>query len=135
MSVDANKKLVRDFYEAIEQRDYEAVAEFCHDDFNFHVQVDHPMPGAAGLVGSEKKNFDMFDHFTFKIHELLAEGDRVAAYMIFEGVQTRTLEGVPVKGGLVRFSLMMLLKVKDGKIVEKRAHFDNKDIDSQLVAA
>lgn len=135
MSVDVNKKLVRDFYDAIERRDYEAVAEFCHDEFNFYVHVDRPMPGAAGLVGSEKKNFDMFDHFTFKIHELLAEGDRVAAYMIFEGVQVRSIEGTSVKGGLVRFSLMMLLKVKDGKIVEKRAHFDNKVIDSQLVAA
>lgn len=135
MSVEANKKLVFDFYEAIERQDYEAVAEFCHDEFNFHVHVDRPMPGAAGLIGSEKKNFDMFDHFTFKIHELLAEGDRVAAYMIFEGIQSRSLEGVPVKGRLVRFSLMMLLKIKDGKIVEKRAHFDHKDVDSQLVAA
>ncbi|WP_447782014.1 ester cyclase [Pseudomonas plecoglossicida] len=135
MSVEENKKLVRDFYDAIGRRDYEAVAEFCHEGFNFYVRLDHPMPGAAGLVSSEKKNFDMFDHFTFKIHELVAEGDLVAAYMIFEGVQVRSVEGTPVKGGLVRFSLMMLLKVKDGKIVEKRAHFDNKDIDSQLVAA
>ncbi|MFG0393049.1 ester cyclase [Pseudomonas sp. zbq_4] len=135
MSVEANKKLVRDFYDAIERRDYEAVAQFCHDEFNFYVQVDRPLHGAGGLVGSEKKNFDMFDHFTFKIHELLADEDRVAAYMIFEGVQTRTLEGVPVKGGVVRFSLMMLLRVKDGKILEKRAHFDNKDVDSQLLAA
>lgn len=135
MSVEANKMLVRDFYEAIERRDYEAVAEFCHDEFNFHVHVDRPLPGAAGLVDSEKKNFDMFDHFSFKIHELLAEGDRVAAYMIFEGVQARTIEGVRVNGGLVRFSLMMLLKVKEGKIFEKRAHFDAKDVDSQLVAA
>ncbi|MNV86589.1 SnoaL-like polyketide cyclase [compost metagenome] len=135
MSVEANKMLVRDFYEAIERRDYEAVAEFCHDEFNFHVHVDRPLPGAAGLVDSEKKNFDMFDHFSFKIHELLAEGDRVAAYMIFEGVQARTIEGVRVNGGLVRFSLMMLLKVKEGKIFERRAHFDAKDVDSQLVAA
>ncbi|MNR67973.1 hypothetical protein D3C85_1922500 [compost metagenome] len=55
--------------------------------------------------------------------------------MIFEGVQARTIEGVRVNGGLVRFSLMMLLKVKEGKIFEKRAHFDAKDVDSQLVAA
>jgi steroid delta-isomerase-like uncharacterized protein len=135
MSVETNKQLVRDFYEAIERRDYEAVAGFCHEDFNFHVQVDHPMPGSAGLVGSEKKNFDMFDHFTFKIHELVGEGDCVAAYMIFEGVQERTIEGVPVKGRLVRFSLMMLLKVAAGKIIEKRAHFDAKDVESQLVGA
>lgn len=133
MSIEANKKLVRDFYESIERGDYEAVVKLCHQDFIFHLQVDRPLAGAAGFIGSEKKNFDMFDKFTFKIHDLIAEGDRVAAYMNFEGLQVRTLEGMAVKGGLVRFSLMMLLKVKDGKIVEKRAHFDQKDVDAQLL--
>lgn len=31
-----------------------------------------------------------------------------------------------------RFSLMMLLKIADGKIIEKRAHFDRVDIRRQL---
>jgi predicted ester cyclase len=30
---------------------------------------------------------------------------------------------------------MMLLKVAAGKIIEKRAHFDAKDVESQLVGA
>ena len=32
----------------------------------------------------------------------------------------------------VRFSLMMLLTIKDGKIIEKRAHFNEADVMKQL---
>ncbi|EGR09759.1 ester cyclase-like protein [Vibrio cholerae HE48] len=35
-------------------------------------------------------------------------------------------------GKKVRFSLMMQLKIKDGKIIEKRAHFNEVDIMKQL---
>ncbi|GAA1383081.1 hypothetical protein P4555_16710 [Peribacillus frigoritolerans] len=40
MSVETNKKLIRSFYEAIEQENYEALKDFCHQDFVFYPQVD-----------------------------------------------------------------------------------------------
>ncbi|BBP59346.1 ester cyclase [Pseudomonas sp. St316] len=134
MSVEANKELVRNFYAAIQREDYAAAASYCHEHFVFYTQVDTPIPGTAGFIQSEKKNFDAFEGFTFKIQSLLAEGDQVAAYMMFDGRQTGMLEGIEPKGARVRFSLMMLLKVADGKIIEKRAHFDQMDIRKQLVA-
>ena len=70
------------------------------------------------------------------IDALVAEGDKVAAYMRFEGKGYRTdiFGDVPPRGQNVRISLMMLLTFKDGKIVEKRAHFDVGDIRRQLAA-
>ncbi|WP_192800117.1 nuclear transport factor 2-like protein [Priestia endophytica] len=35
MSVQANKELVRRFYETIEQENYGALKDFCHEDFVF----------------------------------------------------------------------------------------------------
>lgn len=55
------------------------------EDFVFYLQVDSPIKGAEGFVKSEKKNFDAFKGFTMPIYDLLAEGDKVAAYLIFEG--------------------------------------------------
>jgi predicted ester cyclase len=43
-------------------------------------------------------------------------------------------DGIEPKGTRVRFSLMMLLAIADGKIIEKRAHFDRMDIRKQLSA-
>lgn len=133
MNTETNKKLVTEFYDLIEKEDYQAVAQLCHQDFTFYFQVDSPIPGAEGFVKSEKANFDAFKGFTMRIHELIAEGDKVAAYLIFEGKHNNAvLMGVNPGDNLVRFSLMMLLTVKDGKIFEKRAHFDRADILEQI---
>jgi|TARA_R110002096_G_scaffold198229_6_gene381975 steroid delta-isomerase-like uncharacterized protein len=135
MSLEANKQLVRRFYAAIEKGDFDALHDMVHDDFVFYSQIDTPKPGVQGLADSEKPSFDAFDSFIFPIDTLVAEGDKVAAYMRFEGKGYRTdIFGVPARGQNVRISLMMLLTVRDGKIVEKRAHFDVGDIRRQLAA-
>lgn len=81
MNVEVNKELVRQFYDLLEKEDYKAVAELCHDDFVFYFQVDSPIPGAEGFVSSEKKNFAAFRGFTMRIHELIAERNKVVAYI------------------------------------------------------
>ena len=135
MSIERNKQLVREFYAAIERGDFDALHDMVHPDFVFYNQVVTPHPGVAGLVESEKKNFDAFESFRFPIETLVAEGDKVAAYMLFEGKGYRTdVMGVPPNGQDVRISLMMLLTIKDGKVLEKRAHFDVGDIRRQLTA-
>ena len=135
MSLETNKELVRRFYAAIERGDFDALHDMVHPDFVFYNQVDVPRPGVAGLVDAEKKNFEAYESFIFPIETMVAEGDKVAAYMIFEGKGYRSdVFGVSAKGKGVRISLMMLLTIKDGKIIEKRAHFDMDDARRQLSA-
>ncbi|MGE3774859.1 MAG: ester cyclase [Gammaproteobacteria bacterium] len=135
MSRERNKRLVRRFYEAIERGDFDALNDMVHPEFVFYNQVDVPRPGVQGLIDAEKKNFDAFERFRFPIETLVAEGDKVAAYMLFEGKGYRSdAFGVPASGKGLRISLMMLLTIKDGKIAEKRAHFDVGDIRRQLAA-
>jgi predicted ester cyclase len=133
MSVEANKALVKRFYEAIERLDFEALDGMVHKDFVFYPQVDTPFPGVAGLVQSEKKSFEAFESFRFPVVELIAEGDKVAAYMYFEG-KNHCAEslGIPPTGKSIRISLLHMLTIKDGKIFEKRAHFDMGDVRRQL---
>jgi steroid delta-isomerase-like uncharacterized protein len=132
MGIAENKELVRKFYDAVEREDYDEVATYCHEDFTFYTQVDTPIPGAGGFIESEKRNFDAFNGFKMPIQDLIAEDDRVAAYLIFEGTLGSELYGLPVKGQKLRFSLFMKLRIADGKIIEKRAHFDVNDIINQL---
>ncbi|MCC6707600.1 MAG: ester cyclase [Gammaproteobacteria bacterium] len=135
MSLEANKQLVRRFYAAIEKGDFDALHDMVHEDFVFYSQIDTPKPGVQGLMESEKPSFDAFESFIFPIDMLVAEGDKVAAYMRFEGTGYRTASfGVEPRGQNVRISLMMLLTFKDGKIIEKRAHFDTGDVMRQLAA-
>lgn len=135
MSVETNKELVRRFYEELEKENYEALKDFCHPDFVFYPQVDTPFYGVEGLVESEKKNFAAVQNFKMPLKAMLAEGDQVAAYFVIEGTHTGSnLFGVPATGKNIRTSLMMLLRIADGKIIEKRAHFDRYDVLQQLGA-
>jgi len=134
MSVETNKELVSRYYEALEQENYEGLKDFCHKDFVFYPQVDTPFYGVEGLVESEKKNFDGFPGFEMPIKAMVAEGDQVAVYLVFEGKHTVEWFGVVPTGKNVKFSLMMLLRIQDGKIIEKRSHVDVNDVLKQLSA-
>lgn len=135
MSVEANKDLVRRFFETIEQENYEELKDFCHENFVFYPQIDTPFPGVQGLIESEKKNFDAFPGFKMPIVEMIAEGDLVAGYFIFEGKHTGIpFFGVPANGNTAKFSLMILLRISEGKIIEQRSHVDVHDIIRQLKA-
>lgn len=133
MTTQANKQIVQQFYDSLEDEDYVAAENLCHPDFVFYLQLDQPINGVDGFIASEKKNFDAFPGFSFKIEKMIAEDDLVAAYTVFEGTHTGgPAEGIQPTGKKVRFSLFMLLKIADGKIIEKRAHFDRVDIRRQL---
>lgn len=135
MSTKENKTAVRRFYAAIERGDFDALHEMVDADFTFFNQIDTPRRGVAGLVAAEKQNFDAFESFRFPIIDLLADGERVCAYMLFEGKNYRSdVFGVPASGKDLRISVMMYLRFKHGKIIEKRAHFDVGDIRRQLSA-
>ena len=135
MSVENNKELVRRFYEALEQENYEALKDFCHKDFVFYPQVDTPFYGVEGFLESEKKKLNSFSDLKMSIKAMVAEGNQVAAYLIFEGKHTGIpFFGVPATRKTFRCSFMMLLRIVDGKIIEKRPHVDVHDVLRQLSA-
>lgn len=126
-----NIELVTSFYQAIEDNDYESVAALCHEQFTFYSQLDKPLD-INGFLAQEKGNMDSYPGFTFRIHDIFSHDDKVACYMIFEGVHSAMMHDIQPTGKKVRFSLMMLLTIKDDKIFEKRAHFNEADIMKQL---
>ncbi len=135
MSVEQNKALVRAFYEAIDRGDFAALDDLCHEDFVFYSQVDTPKPGVAGFVNSEKAAFDAFESVRFPLELMVAEGDKVGAYLLFLGRNhIREMGQLKPHGKDLRLSLFCLLTIKDGKIIEKRAHFDSLDAQAQLAA-
>ncbi|WP_197922667.1 ester cyclase [Thiosulfatihalobacter marinus] len=135
MSIQENKELCQKFYDAINREDFAALDDLCHADFVFFSQVDTPKLGVEGFVNSEKSAFDAFDSFEFPVELMIAEGDKVGVYLIFHAKgQKKPTMGAEPHGKDVRISVFCLLTIKDGKIFEKRAHFDVADIRAQLAA-
>lgn len=133
-TTERNKLLVRDFYAALVKADFETASAMCHDDFVFYGQLDTPRPGAAGFMEAERGHLDAFADMTMDVVDMVAEGDKVAAFVIVEGDHVGEYYGVEPTGRHLRMSMMNLFTIVDGLIVEKRAHYDRLDHIQQLSA-
>lgn len=131
MSTSENKNTVVAFYNALNEGDYDLAASMCHEDFVFYNQLDTARPGVEGFIEAEKKHIDAFEgcHFTT---ETVGEGDKVAAFVITEGKHTGDFYGIKASGRNLRMSMGNFFTFKDGKIIEKRAHYDRYDHLQQL---
>jgi len=127
-----NRPVVEAFYDALTRHDYEAVAGLCHPEFVFYGQIDTPRPGAEGFIEAEKRHLDVFADLKMVVERTVADGEWVAAYVVVEGDQVGDYYGVPPRGGHLRMSMCNLLRVVDGKVIEKRAHYDRLDHIEQL---
>jgi steroid delta-isomerase-like uncharacterized protein len=134
MSTETNTELVRRFYQALEQGDYATLTGMFHPDFVFYPQIDTPRPGAAGFIDAEKKHVGAFPGIHLTVVHTVAEADKVGAYVVVEGKQGGDFYGIPPRGAHMRFSMFNLFTFKDGKITEKRAHYNRADIMDQLTA-
>lgn len=129
--MEKNEEIVRKFYQLIEENRYDELREYFHPDFKFYSQIDHPLT-AQEFVEQEKNHMDAFPGFRMPIKHIFSKGDKVACYLVFEGVNTKPFMGIEPNGRKVRFSLMFMITLKDGKFYEKRAHYDGADILRQL---
>ncbi|MFE2278574.1 ester cyclase [Streptomyces sp. NPDC059454] len=134
MSTGTNADLAHRFYQALQQGDYDTLTGMFHPDFVFYPQIDSPRPGAAGFIDAEKKHLDAFPGNRLTVLDTVAEADKVGAYVVVEGDQGGDYYNIPPRGAHVRFSMFNLFTFKDGKIIEKRAHYNLADIMDQLTA-
>lgn len=132
MSKEKNIALVRKYYTALQAKDYTAATTLCHPDFVFYAQLDAPIRGADCFIAYKKKYLDAFAGLSLTIDSIFSEDNHVAAYIIFDGLQMGVIDGIKPRGRRLHLSLMTLLRIKNGKIIEERAHFDAHNIQRQL---
>lgn len=122
MSVETNKALVNQFYAHYQNEDWNGAKGLTADNYRFFHNVDRPRDRDE-YFPHEAENFRAIPGFKVSVADMVAEGDKVAAYLIIERDQPAPK---------FRFSLLNLITIEGGKIVEKRAHYDMQDILRQL---
>ncbi|MFI8952198.1 ester cyclase [Streptomyces sp. NPDC053750] len=132
MSTKTHTELVRRFYQALEEGDYDTLTGMFHPDFVFYPRIGSPRPGAAGFIDAEKKHVDAFPGIRLTVIDTVAENNKVGAYVVVEGTQGGDYYGIPPRGAHMRFSMFNLFTFKEEKIIEKRAHYNQADIMDQL---
>ena len=128
-----NKLIARKFYELIANKEYDEAKKLCSDDFVYYPQVDICLKGADKFIELESSNMNPFGDFKMRTKFIIADNDRVAVYLTFEGdLLSEEWHGVKVSNKHSYIDFMTMLKFRDGKIVEKRAKYDRYFIYKQL---
>ena len=125
----AHKALVRRFLEEIHNKgNLVAVEEFIHHDHVRHTNQTagggrdfHGPEGFRQAVGAFRRAFSGI-HFTED--GLFADGDVVVLRWTFRGTHTGEFNGMPPTGRTVTATGVDILRIADGKIVERWAYDD-----------
>ena len=136
MSTEENKKLVRDWIEAVDTGNPGVVDDYLSAQFTDYNPP--PLPSAGPDIGSARAAFkDALGIFTDFRHEVLdqwAEGDTVVSRITGRGRHTGEFLGILPTGNEVQMEGIVVHQIKDGKIVEHRAQVDALGLMMQLGA-
>jgi steroid delta-isomerase-like uncharacterized protein len=134
MSLEANKAIVRRYQEILNTNDLEALGDVVADAISMPTSFPGFSPGLEGARAIAAANRQMIPDFTVTIEDLIAEGDRVAAFLTITGTHAREMFGIPPTGKAFRIIGMSLFRIEGGKIVEHRGVGDIVGVLQQIGA-
>ena len=109
MSLEENKAIVRRFLEALDQQNFEALKEH---------------PGLHQTVARQPSVRAAFPDLQTTVEHQVAEGDTVATRATLRGTHLGTIFGVPPTNQQLTWSVLLMDKIIDGKIVLHHANAD-----------
>jgi predicted ester cyclase len=131
-TLERNKQLVEQIVDRIfvHQEDA-AIDELVSEDFTPHTFG--PMPkGREGLRQGMQRAGAGVSEPEFTIHDLIAEGDRVAARMTTSARHTGPFMGVEPTGRRYSIDEIHIFRLRDGQLVEHWHAFDTATLLAQL---
>ena len=129
---EANKKLVRQMYEAIDEQDFETISGLSASDGVCHI------PGVPEAVPLEavtqviKSYYEAFPDSTHDIKAVIAERDMVAIRFTQVSTHTGDYEGIPPTGNKISVECQHMLRLANGKVAEAWMVEDNLGMKMQL---
>jgi steroid delta-isomerase-like uncharacterized protein len=134
MSLEAHKELIRRYQQILNDGDLDALDTVVATDIRMPTAFPGFPPGLEGARAIAAANIQMCPDFHVAIEDLVAEGDRVAAFITITGTHTRDMLGIPPTGKAWSAAGMSLFRIANGKIVEHRGVGDILSILQQIGA-
>lgn len=127
-----NKERVRAIIDRIfVHQDDAAIDELVAEDFTPHTFGPMP-PGREGLREGMKRAGAGISDPEFEIHDLIAEGDEVAARLTTSARHTGTFMGIEPSGNRYSIDELHIFRLRDGQLVEHWHEFDKGALMAQL---
>lgn len=126
------KRLIEDCFNA---RDLSLLPKLLHEDFINHqdlLPVDCKK-GPGVFKELYEKLFESFSDIKIHNHMMLADGDKVVIYDTLSGTNTGPLsDGSPPNGKRIEFAAFNILRLEDGKVIERWGITDQLSMMQQL---
>jgi predicted ester cyclase len=132
MSAEELKEMGRRYIEAINNDDFDLLAEIVAVDFKDQAQVEGM---ASGLEGAKQAHIMLrtaFPDVHFILDDLIVEGDQLVMRATGTGTHKGDFFGIPATGNAVKWTGSRILRARDGKFVEGINEFDQVGILQQL---
>jgi steroid delta-isomerase-like uncharacterized protein len=119
MHAESSKDLVRRYYEALWNRwDFALADELIAESVLFRGSLGIDVQGREGFKEYMRTVRRAFPDFHNRIEELIAENDRVAAWLTYTGTHQGAVLGIAPTGRRVSYAGMALFQVVDDRLAE-----------------
>jgi steroid delta-isomerase-like uncharacterized protein len=130
-----NKRLVREVTDVIwNKRGLDRIPEFYASDFVADYLPYALREGHEGIRAMVEGAWTAFPDYHEEVHELIAEGDRVVLHLTISGTQQGQWGPLPATGKRAQFDEIVILQIRDGKVLRQRGIVDNLSALRQLGA-
>ncbi|HEX2625281.1 MAG TPA: ester cyclase [Candidatus Limnocylindrales bacterium] len=130
--LELNKEVARQVVERIFVKGEDgAIDELISTEFKPYTFGPMP-PGREGLREGMRRAHQGVSDPEFTIHEMVAEGDKVAVRLSTSARHTGTFMGLPPTGRRYQIDEMHIFGIRDGQVVEHWHVFDKGDLMRQL---
>ncbi len=122
-----NKAIVESIYEMFMADDWEGLADYFEPDFVDHNPEPGQGPGFEGLRNMFREIRNGFPEFNIDVGHIIAEGEYVSTRVVFSGTHDGEYHGMPPTGNDVSIEGYEIIRLVDGKVVERWGLFDTFD--------
>ena len=135
MSEEDNKAVIRRWIEAYNNRDMQAEADVLDPGYVAHVPAaPGPLEGLEAWRKFTAPFVEAFPDLRLTVEDILSEGDKVAARVVFHGTHRGEFQGIAPTGKEVAFSSIEVNRVVGGKVEEHWVELDLLGLMQQLGA-
>ena len=122
-----NKEIVRQLTAEIwNSRRLDRIPDFFSTDYVADYRPYAPLrEGHDAIRGMVERAWEAFPDYHEQLHELVAEGDLVVARFTISGTQKGQWGVLPPSGKRVAYDEIVILQLRDGKVVRQRGISDN----------
>jgi steroid delta-isomerase-like uncharacterized protein len=130
------KALSRQWFEEVwNKRRLSAMRELSHPDaVAYGLAPEGKAISFDAFPGFHKRFIETFPDFYITVDDVLQEGDKTVVRLTATGTHTGNAMGVPPTGKSIRMTGMIMMRWKDGKIIEGWNEFDAWGMMQQLSA-